>query len=338
MATPGKLPQVPLGKQGLTVSAQGLGCMSMSALYSGFDTEAAQAESLTVFDKALELGCTFLDTAEVYGPYTNEELVGRAIKGRRDDFIVCTKFGFKYEDGAIMCLDSNPASVRRACEGCLKRLSVDCIDLFYQHRVDLATPIEDTIRELKALVEEGKVKYIGLSEASAADIRKAHAIHPISAYQLEWSLWTRDAEKEIIPTCRELGIGLVAYSPLGRGFLTGALEKPEDLSEDDWRRNNPRFTTEAFEKNKKLMDKVKAVAKKKGCTPAQVALAWVHHQGNDVVPIPGTKRVKYLVDNVGAYYVKLSPEDLKDLDFGDEVFGDRYSEMESMSFHYGDNV
>lgn len=321
------------------VSAQGLGCLGMSALYGGDYSQGAAPESIAVIHKAIDLGCNFLDTAEVYGPYTNEELVGRAIKGRRDDFIVCTKFGFKFQGGQLVGADSSPANVRKTCEGCLKRLGIDCIDLFYQHRIDPATPIEDTVRELKALVEEGKVKYIGLSEASAADIRKAHAIHPITAYQLEWSLWTRDAEKEIIPTCRELGIGIVAYSPLGRGFLTGTFEKPEDLSEDDWRLTNPRFTAEAFEKNKKMVDKVKAIAQKKGCTAAQVALAWVHHQGSDVVPIPGTKRVKYLVDNIAAFSVKLTPEDMKELDFGaDEVFGDRYSSMKDMTFHYGDNI
>lgn len=250
---------------------------------------------------------------------------------------MCTKFGLRVENDETFCTDSSPASVRRACEGSLKRLGIDCIDLYYQHRVDPATPIEDTVRELKALVEEGKVKYLGLSEASAEDIRKAHAIHPISAYQLEWSLWTRDVEEEIVPTLRELGIGIVAYSPLGRGFLTGAIEKLEDLSEDDWRRTNPRFTAEAFEKNKKLVDKVKAIAAAKGCTPAQVALAWVHHQGPDVVPIPGTKRTKYVEQNVAAYNVKLSPEDMKELDFGaDDVFGGRYREDDmKTSFHYG---
>jgi len=317
------------------VSAQGLGCMGMSYLYKGHGSDEAQNESLAVIDKALELGCTCLDTAEVYGPYTNEELVGRAIKGRVDQFQVCTKFGFK--DGDLMAFDSTPANVRKVCEESMKRLGVNCIDLFYQHRVDPNTPIEDTVRELKALVEEGKVKYIGLSEASAADIRKAHAIHPITAYQLEWSLWTRDAEKEIIPTCRELGIGLVAYSPLGRGFLTGAIAKPDDLSEDDWRRTTPRFSAEAMDKNKGIVDKVKAIAEKKGCTPAQVALAWLHHQGSDVVPIPGTKRVKYLIDNVGAYWVKLSPEDMEELNLvAERVTGDRYNAetMKAMTFHY----
>ncbi|CAD7699075.1 unnamed protein product [Ostreobium quekettii] len=333
-----KLPRVPLGQQGMMVSAQGLGCMGMSAAYGGYEGEEAQSEALAVIDRALELGCTCLDTAEVYGPYTNEELVGRAIKGRADQFQVCTKFGFKFGDGQFTGFDSTPANVRKVCEESMKRLGVDCIDLFYQHRVDPNTPIEDTIRELKALVEEGKVKYIGLSEASAADIRKAHAIHPITAYQLEWSLWTRDAEKEIIPTCRELGIGLVAYSPLGRGFLTGAIAKPDDLSEDDWRRSNPRFTAEAMEKNKVLVDKVRAIAEKKGCTAAQVALAWVHHQGSDVVPIPGTKRVKYLLDNIGAYNVKLSAEDMEELNFaGEGVAGDRYTteHMKAFTFHYG---
>jgi len=251
MASPEGVPQVPLGSQGLMVSAQGLGCMGMSAFYSGFEGEEKQKESLAVIEKALELGVNHLDTAEIYGPYTNEELVGKAISGKRDKFNVATKFGFKINGTEINGTDSSRENVRKVCEGSMKRLGVDCIDLFYQHRVDPNTPIEETMQELKALVEEGKVKYVGLSEASPADIRKAHAVHPISALQIEWSLWTRDVEKEIIPLCRELGIGIVAYSPLGRGYLTGALEKLEDLSEDDWRRTNPRFTQEAFEKNKK---------------------------------------------------------------------------------------
>eukprot|EP00803_Ostreobium_quekettii_P009995 evm.model.scf_2719.2 EVM.evm.TU.scf_2719.2 scf_2719:10984-13640(-) len=318
MAAAAKLPKVPLGRQGLLVSAQGLGCMGMSDAYGDYNSDGAQAESLAVLDKALELGCTFLDTAEVYGPFTNEELVGQAIKGKRDEFEVATKFGFEIKNGTMTGFDSTPANVRKVCEDSLKRLNIDCIDLFYQHRVDPYTPIEDTFSELKALVEEGKIKYIGLSEANAGDIWKAHAIHPVTAYQLEWPLWTRDAEKEIIPTCRELGIGLVCYSPLGRGYLTGTIQKLEDISENDWRRGNPRFSAEALERNKAMVKTVKNIAEKKGCMPAQVALAWLQHQGSDVVPIPGTKRVKYLMDNVGAYFVKLSPKDMKEVDFQPE--------------------
>ncbi|GMH39699.1 hypothetical protein BSKO_07597 [Bryopsis sp. KO-2023] len=329
------LPMRALGKQGLEVPLQGLGCMGMSAFYSGHDTEEAQKESLMVFDRALELGCNFLDTSDIYGPFTNEELVGKAIKGRRDKFIIATKFGIKFEDGK-MGLDSSPAHVRSACEASLKRLGIDCIDLYYQHRVDPATPIEETMKELKKLVEEGKIKYIGLSEAGPADVRKAHAVHPISAFQLEWSLWTRDAEKSIIPLCRELGIGIVAYSPLGRGFLTGKITSTSDLSDGDFRKNNPRFTEENFAKNQALVEKVKAVAEKKGSTPGQIALAWVSAQGEDVVPIPGTKRLKYLEENIASTKVVLTPEDLKELDFGEgDVHGQRYDEGHMSITHGG---
>ncbi|GMH39590.1 hypothetical protein BSKO_07488 [Bryopsis sp. KO-2023] len=320
------LPMRALGKQGLHVPLQGLGCMGMSAAYSGHDTEEAQKESLAVIDRALELGCFFLDTSDVYGPFTNEELIGKAIKGRREKFIIATKFGIKLENGQ-MSLDSSRAHVRSACEASLKRLGINCIDLYYQHRMDPATPIEETMQELKALVEEGKIKYVGLSEASPADIRKAHAIHPISAYQLEWSLWTRDAEQGVIPVCRELGIGIVAYSPLGRGFLTGKITSTSDISDGDYRKGNPRFSEENFAKNQALVERVKAVAKKRLCTPGQVALAWVTAQGEDVVPIPGTKRLKYLEENVGSTMVTLSEEDMKELDFGEEdVHGSRYEE------------
>jgi aryl-alcohol dehydrogenase-like predicted oxidoreductase len=313
-----------LGTQGLEASALGLGCMGMSAFYVTPEQALEnESESLRVFDVALEQGLNFLDTSDIYGPFTNEVLLGKAIKGRRDKFIVCTKFGIIATPEGGMRLDSSRKHVREACEASLKRLGVDCIDLYYQHRVDPKTPIEETMEELKLLVQEGKIKYIGLAEAGANIIRRAHKIHPISAVQLEWSIWTRDIEKDLLPTLRELGIGIVAYSPLGRGFLTGKVE----LAENDWRKTNPRFAEEAMKRNTMIVDKVKAVAERHGCNPAQIALAWVLHQGPDVVPIPGTKRVKYLLENLGSLKVKLSPEDLKELDVPEsDIVGARYAQ------------
>ncbi|HYY02402.1 MAG TPA: aldo/keto reductase [Gaiellaceae bacterium] len=318
-----------LGTQGLVVSEQGLGCMGMSAWYGATD----ERESIATIHRALELGINFLDTADVYGLGANEELVGRAIAGRRDEVVLATKFGNRWFDDGSRTIDGRPEYVRDAIEASLRRLRVDYVDLYYQHRVDANTPIEETVGAMADLVREGKVKHVGLSEAGPQTIRRANSVHPITALQSEWSLWTRDPEPEVLPTVRELGIGFVAYSPLGRGFLAGRFSSPDELDEDDFRKRHPRMQGENFERNRALGARVREMAEAKGCTPAQLALAWVLSRGEDVVPIPGTKRRTYLEQNAAASDVELTNAELRALD---EAFpigaaaGARYADMSSI--------
>jgi aryl-alcohol dehydrogenase-like predicted oxidoreductase len=318
-----------LGAQGLEVSELGLGCMGMSEFYGTSDEE----ESVATIHRALELGITFLDTADMYGPFTNEKLVGEAIRGRREEVVLATKFGNeRREDGSWVGVNGKPEYVKRACDASLERLGVDKIDLYYQHRVDPEVPIEETVGAMKELVEAGKVRYLGLSEAAPETLRRAHTVHPITALQSEYSLFTRDPEEEILPTTRELGIGFVAYSPLGRGFLTGAWKSIEDLPEDDTRAGRfPRFAEENFKKNVELAERVREIAAEKDATPGQLALAWLLHQGNDIVPIPGTKRRKYLEENAAAADITLTDEDLRRIEQAmpkGSAAGERYAEQQ----------
>jgi aryl-alcohol dehydrogenase-like predicted oxidoreductase len=319
---------VPLGSQGLSVSRQGLGCMGMSEFYGPGDDD----ESIATIVRALELGVTFLDTSDVYGPHTNERLVGRAIAGRRDDVVIATKFGILRDpdDPARRGVDGRPEYVKQACEASLRRLGIDHIDLYYQHRVDPGTPIEETVGAMGELVGEGKVRFLGLSEAAPETIRRAHATHPISALQSEYSIWARHPEAEILPTVRELGIGFVPYSPLGRGFLTGKLRSIGQLAADDFRRQQPRLQGDNLAANIAIVERIDALASEKDVTPAQIALAWVHAQGEDVVPIPGTKRRSYLEENAAALDVELREDDLAALD-GAEAQGERYADMSSVN-------
>jgi aryl-alcohol dehydrogenase-like predicted oxidoreductase len=323
--------QRTLGPEGLTVSTEGLGCMGMSEFYGTTD----EAEAIATIRQALDLGVTLLDTADVYGPHTNEQLVGKAVADRRDEVVLATKFGIVRdpENPAARGVNGRPDYVLRSCDASLRRLGLDHIDLYYQHRVDPAVPIEETVGAMATLVDAGKVRFLGLSEAGPETIRRAHDVHPITAVQTEYSLWSRDVEDEILPTLRELGIGLVAYSPLGRGFLTGQITSPDDLAPDDFRRTSPRFMGENFARNLRLVDRIKEIAAEQNCTPGQLALAWVLSQGDDIVPIPGTKRRRYLEENVEATELTLSQEDLARIDEVAPVgaaAGDRYADMSPM--------
>ncbi|KAI3470108.1 hypothetical protein Pfo_026771 [Paulownia fortunei] len=323
------VPSIKLGSQGLEVSNQGLGCMGMSALYG---PPKPEPDMIKLIHHAINSGVTFLDTSDVYGPHTNEILIGKALKGvMREKVQIATKFGITTKDRK-MDIRGDPIYVRAACEASLKRLDIDCIDLYYAHRIDTRVPIEVTMGELKKLVEEGKIKYVGLSEASASTIRRAHAVHPLTAVQNEWSLWSRDLEDEIVPTCRELGIGIVTYSPLGRGFFSSGANLMQNLAEGDFRKTFPRLQAENLEKNKLIFERVTEMATRKGCTPSQLALAWVHHKGDDVCPIPGTTKIENLSQNIGALSVKLTPEEMTELESyasADVVKGDRHAIMAS---------
>ncbi len=326
-----RMDQRTLGTQGLNVSAEGLGCMGMSEFYGTTDED----EAIATIHRALDLGVDFLDTSDIYGPHTNERLVGAAIADHRDEVVLATKFGIVRDpsDPRTRGVNGRPEYVLRACDASLGRLGIDHIDLYYQHRVDPDVPIEETVGAMASLIEAGKVRFLGLSEASAETIRRAHAVHPITALQTEYSLWSRDVEDEIRPTLRELGIGLVAYSPLGRGFLTGQIKSPADLAEDDFRRTSPRFMGENFDRNVELVDRIRELAAEKDCSPGQLALAWVLAQGADIVPIPGTKRRKYLEENVAATEVELSDEELERISEAAPVgaaAGDRYADMSSI--------
>ena len=323
--------QRTLGSQGFSVSAQGLGCMGMSEFYGTTD----ESEAVATIQHALDLGVTLLDTADIYGPHTNEQLVGQAIADRRDEVVLATKFGIVRdpENPAARGVSGRPDYVLKSCDASLRRLGVDHIDLYYQHRVDPGVPIEETVGAMAELIDAGKVRFLGLSEAGPETIRRAHEVHPISAVQTEYSLWSRDVEDEVLPTLRELGIGLVAYSPLGRGFLTGQITSPDDLAPDDFRRSSPRFMGENFTRNLQLVDRIKEIAAEQDCTPGQLALAWVMARGEDVVPIPGTKRRRYLEENIQAAELTLSPEDLARIDElapAGVAAGDRYADMSSI--------
>ncbi|KAK9868935.1 hypothetical protein WJX84_001368 [Apatococcus fuscideae] len=330
------LPVRKLGSDGLLSSQQGIGCMGMSMAYIDKHAPVTEENCIAVIDRALQLGCTHLDTSNIYGPETNERLIGKAIKGKRDKFMLATKCGIVSKDGK-RGVDGSRKAIREACLASLERLQTDHIDLYYLHRVDRTLPIEESFKEFKALKEEGKIRHVGISEATSEEIRRAHAVTPLTAVQLEWSLWTRGAEKAVIPTCRELGIGIVPYSPLGRGFLTGTITSLKSLHENDFRVTaQPRFQGENFDKNLGLLKQLDSLAQKKGATPGQLALAWVHNQGSDVFPIPGTKRIKYLEENVAAAFIKLTAAELTDIEtIFEEVSGPRYSEeMQKLSGDY----